>query len=342
MDGTGRKTAKAAGVAGLGAMAAGIAWSRFAVPHDLPLPPALDGELRETEGRAGRLAYYVAGEGAPLLLIHSINAAGSAYEVKPIFERAVAGRRVYAVDLPGFGFSDRSPREYRMRLYVDAIHDMLDLIAEEAGGAPIDALAVSLSGEFLARAATERPGDLRSLALVTPTGFQKGSDRLRGPEGATLEVRGLYRSLQTPVLGQALFDLLASRRSIRFFLEKTYGSKQIDEDLLDYDYLTTHQPGARHAPFAFVSGRLFSRDIRTVYERLTLPVWMPHATRGDFQDFSNAGWLRDRPNWQVEPFPTGALVHFEEPDRLFDAYERFLATPLVAAAEAHRSAGRAI
>ena len=41
---------------------------------------------RSTAGRAG-LSYYVAGAGAPMLLVHSINAAGSAYEVKPIFER---------------------------------------------------------------------------------------------------------------------------------------------------------------------------------------------------------------------------------------------------------------
>ncbi len=46
--------------------------------------PALDAERREVEGRAGRVSFYVAGDGPPLLLIHSINAAGSAYEIKPI------------------------------------------------------------------------------------------------------------------------------------------------------------------------------------------------------------------------------------------------------------------
>jgi pimeloyl-ACP methyl ester carboxylesterase len=74
------------------------------------LPAALNGERRESFGRAGRVSFYVAGQGAPLLLVHSINAAGSAYEVKPIFDALVGGRRVYAADLPGFGFSDRSKR----------------------------------------------------------------------------------------------------------------------------------------------------------------------------------------------------------------------------------------
>ena len=85
------------------------------------------------DDRTGRLGYYVAGEGPPVLLVHSINAAGSAYEVGPIFGRLSARRRTYAVDLPGFGTSDRSERRYDVRLYADAIHAMLDVIAADAG-----------------------------------------------------------------------------------------------------------------------------------------------------------------------------------------------------------------
>lgn len=316
-------------VAGVGAMAAagGLGYSRFAIPHDLPLPPALPGERRERQGCAGRLSYYALGSGAPLLLIHSINAAGSAYEVRPIAERMAGHRRVYAVDLPGFGFSDRSERAYTIRLYTDAILDMLDVIAEESQGGPIDALALSLSCEFLGRAATEHPDRFRTLCFVTPTGFEKGSETRRGARESAREVPGLYRAFTFPLWKQALFDLLASRRSIRFFLEKTWGSKAIDEGLLDYDYLTTHQPGAPNAPFNFVSGRLFAADIRTVYEAITRPVYLPRATRGDFQDFSEGGWLRDRPNWRVEPFDAGALLHFERLDAFMASYARFLAEP---------------
>ncbi|GAB4204505.1 MAG: hypothetical protein OHK0022_29750 [Roseiflexaceae bacterium] len=71
------------------------------------------------------LSFYSAGQGSPLLLIHSINAA-SAYEVRPIFEHFQASRRVYALGLPGFGFSERSNRDYTPRLFTDALLDMLD------------------------------------------------------------------------------------------------------------------------------------------------------------------------------------------------------------------------
>ena len=180
-------------------------------------------------------------------------------------------RRVYAVDLPGFGFSDRSRRgPTTVRLYSDAVHDMLDVIAAETGGQPVDALAVSLGCEFLARAAVERPERFRTLAAGHTHRLQpRPSGRLHGPPGIDPRGPGPLPALHLPALEPGLLrparePAAASATSCR----RPSARSEIDEGLLDYDYLTTHQPGARHAPYAFVSGRLFSRDIRTVYERL--------------------------------------------------------------------------
>jgi pimeloyl-ACP methyl ester carboxylesterase len=293
--------------------------------HHLPLPPALAGERRVFGGRAGQLSAYLNGppRAPPLLLIHSINAAASAYEVKPIYDRLAGERRVIAPDLPGFGFSDRRPRDYSIRLYTDAVHDALDLVAEECGAQPVDVLAVSLASEFAARAITETPARARTLTLVTPTGFARLAPTQGAPESSR-EVPGLLRALRVPLWRRPLFDALTSRASIRYFLQRTYGRKEVDEAMVDYDYLSTHQPDAENAPLAFLSARLFSRDVRSVYARLTLPVWVPHATRGDFRDFSQAGWAQARGHWRFEPLPTGALPHFEMPDAFADKLRAFL------------------
>lgn len=285
------------------------------------LPPALDAERLEIAGRAGPLSYYVAGDGPPLLLLHSINAAGSAFEIQPMFERYRATRRVYAPDLPGFGFSDRSDRDYSPRLYTDAVHDMLDQVG---GNEPVDAVALSLSAEFLARAVNEQPGRFRRLILITPTGFRGGSEALREPEGTTREMPWLRSVLTVPLWRRALYDSLVRPRVIRYFLKRTWGSDNYDEGMAAYADLASHQPGAEHAPYAFLSGGLFSKDIRNVYERLELPVWLPHATCGDFKDFSGAEWARERANWTVQPFEGGALPHFERPDEFFADADRFL------------------
>ena len=286
----------------------------------MSLPLALDATLATLDAPAGRLAYYSAGDGRPLLLIHSINAAGSAYEVKPIFDYYRASRRVVAVDLPGFGHSERSDRQYDIALYTDAVRAMVRHIDDGQG---IDAVALSLSSEFLARAAGDVAA-LRRIALITPTGFRAGDENRRGHVMSSREVAWLSRFLSNASIGEGAFRLLTRPRVIRYFLKRTWGSQQFDQGLAHYDDATTQEPGAHHAPLAFISGRLFSQDIRTVYEALALPVFVAHGTRGDFKDFSGARWTDERNNWTRQSFDTGAFPHFEDPATFFHALDRFL------------------
>ncbi|MEM6530995.1 MAG: alpha/beta hydrolase [Myxococcota bacterium] len=287
------------------------------------LPAAVDGERHQVNERSGPLSYYVAGSGTPMVLLHSINAAASAYEVRPVFERMKQHYRVFAPDLPGFGFSDRSKRRYDVELYTNAVLDMLDVVGEEQPKVPVDALALSLSSEFLARAANLAPDRFRTLTFVTPTGFSRGSEKMTVP-GQTREMRLLSGILEFPLWRSALYNALVSRGSIRYFLKRTYGGPEVDEGMVDYDYLASHQPGAANAPYSFLSGRLFSRDTRLLYEKLSVPVWVPHGTRGDFKDFSGAGWTRALEHWRFQPFDTGALVHYERPEKFFESFDRHL------------------
>jgi pimeloyl-ACP methyl ester carboxylesterase len=307
----------------LAAVAAWNIYRKLFIPQALPLPPALPGERRVFQGRAGKLSYYVAGEGEPLLLIHSINAGASSYEVRPIFEYFQQSRRVYALDLPGFGFSERSKRHYSPRLYSDAILDMIDEIQNQGDQIPVDALALSLGAEFLARAAVAQPDVFRSLVLMTPTGF---SDRYQryGPNNSTRFRPILHGLFASPLLGRSFFDLLTTKPSIRYFLNKAFGSYEtIDQGLEGYDYLSAHQVGAEHAPFYFISGGLFSTDIGHIYEALDLPVWVPYGVKDAFTSFEAIDTLQDRPLWLFEAFDCGGLIHFEELELFIEKYKRF-------------------
>ena len=79
-----------------------------------------------------------------------------------------------------------------------------------------------------------------------------------------------------------------------------------------YDLLTTRQPGAKHAPFFFVSAFLFSADINTLYEAIDCPVWVSMATRGDFTDYQGRTTVAGKPNWQFHTVQGGALPYFED------------------------------
>ena len=288
------------------------------------LPPAVPGERFEIASDAGRLSAYAAGKGPPLLLVHSVNAAASAAEVRPLVERLRASRTVIAMDLPGYGFSERGDRAYTPRLMTDALHAMVGAINKRYGKAPVDALALSLSCEFLARAAIETPQRFRSLALVSPTGL-RGGQTLRAAPGATRAMPLLLTALRGPGWGGVLFRQLTRPGVIRYFLERTWGSKSIDEDLWRYCIATTRQPGAEYAPLRFLSGGLFSADIHDVYEQLAMPVWASHGVRGDFTDYRGKAFLEARPNWSFTVFDTGAIPYFEEPAPFVKAFRAFWA-----------------
>lgn len=285
-----------------------------------PLALAVSGECFDTGG----VNCYTAGHGPPLLLVHTVNAAASAAEVRPLYEHYRATRTVFAVDLPGYGHSRRDDVAYTPRLMTDALHTVGQEIRRRCGDRPVDALAASLGCEFLARAAAEQPAHWGRLALVSPTGLDGDKPR-RGPPGSTRRIPGLHAVLSQPLWAAGLFRALTRPRVVRYFLERTWGSKGIDEAMWAYAVATAAQPGAHHAPLHFLGGGLFSDDIHNVYESLSQPVWMCHGVRGDFTDYRNERLLADRPNWQITVFQTGALPYFEVPEPFRLALDAFLA-----------------
>ncbi len=284
------------------------------------LAPALDCERFAFNG----LNCYVAGNGPPLVLVHSVNAAPSAAEVRPIFEHFRATRTVFAIDLPGFGLSTRADLPYDPRLMTDALHALAEHVQRRCGPVPIDALAVSLGCEFLARAAVERPATWGRLALVSPTGLN-GTTPHRGPPGSVRTIPWLRAILMSGAWTQGLFGLLTRPAVMRHFLQRTWGSKAIDEPMWAYAVLSARQPGARFAPLCFLSGSLFSKDIHQVYESLSQPVWMSHGVRGDFADFRGMQLLRVGANWHTTVYQTGAMPYFEMPVEFFREMGAFLA-----------------
>lgn len=300
------------------------------------LPAALGGERFEFDSAAGRISCYADGPPGsalpPLLLVHSVNAAASAAEVRPLYEHARATRPVYALDLPGYGFSERGDRAYTPRLMTDALHATVAQMQARHGVQPVDAVGVSLGCEFVARAAVERPAQHRRLALVSPTGF-RGTKQRRGPPGSVVGPDWVHAVLRGPGKGPGrgagwggpLFRGLTRPDVIRYFLRRTWGSKDVDQALWRYDILSTRQPGAEFAPLCFLAAAMFSKDINVLYDQLEQPVWVSHGTRGDFTDYRGLAAMQGHANWRTEVYEGGALLYFEHPQRFGAALDAFLA-----------------
>lgn len=312
-------------VASTAAAAGGwILFSRKYIRHDMPLDEALEAEQLDFQSQhAGRISYYAdqSGQGTPLVLLHSINAASSAFEMKPLFEHFQGKRPVYALDLPGFGFSERSDRLYSPLLYQYAINDFL----QDVVGEPADVAALSLSCEFAARAAVHQPELFRSLVMISPTGFNPPRmDKIAARADQRGSKNQLYAGLAVPVWNRPLYDLISSRPSIQFFLNKSFEGL-VPEHFVDYAYQTAHQPGAQYAPTYFLSGKLFTPAVREkIYQALDLPVLVIYD-RDPYTNFEMLPvLLRECDQWKgARISPTKGLPHWEAPQRVFSTMVDF-------------------
>ncbi len=286
-------------------------------PDGYSLRPAVQAERRSLELPGfGRVSYYASpeGTGRPLILTHAVNAAASAYEMRPVWDMFVGSRPLYVLEWPGFGSSDRPDTPYTPKLMSRALLALVNQLNSE-----VDVVALSLGSEFAARAALAEPR-IKTLALISPSGFGT-------PTGASQEASeqdggtSLFGFLSA--IGDPLFGLLSTRFVLEFFLDRSFRGP-VPAEVVDYAQQTTHQPGAKFAPIYFVSGRLFTRDAyNRLFDPLTIPVLVLYDQDG-FVSFENLAVFAQKPNASVVRIPdTDGLPHFEKPDEVKAALSAF-------------------
>lgn len=113
--------------------------------------------------------YREAGQGPVLILIHGLG--GSAESWSATMEPLAKAYRVIAIDLPGFGKSDRPKTEYSVRYLAGVVNEFIDAL-----GATRAALAGnSLGGWVAALVALENPRKVSSLVLIDSSGLRRES-----------------------------------------------------------------------------------------------------------------------------------------------------------------------
>jgi pimeloyl-ACP methyl ester carboxylesterase len=134
--------------------------------------------------------------------------------------------------------------------------------------------------------------------------------------------------LKSPVLGQALFNGLASHLSIRYFLsEQTYHNKsRVTTGLVEDYYRTAHVPGARYAPAAFVGGGLY-HDAVEAWQRLQVPVLIIWGHEAKMTPVGNAApFLATNPRAELQEIAgAGLLPHDEQPEQFANLVLEWLA-----------------
>jgi pimeloyl-ACP methyl ester carboxylesterase len=133
----------------------------FVVP---PLPT-----LRKARVFGREICYYDVGDGPPLLLVHGVG--GDADQWAFCFAGLAASQRVIAVDLLGFGRSDKPLIDYRIAGFVELLDRFLEVIEVRRPSV----LGHSLGGWIAASFASRFPEKIDKLILNDSAGVDEGS-----------------------------------------------------------------------------------------------------------------------------------------------------------------------
>lgn len=306
-------------IAGGAAGVATLAAVNAAVARDVPEPEtgALGGEAGTYAWKHGQVFYRHAGrEDAPaVVFIHGIGVGARSFMWRRNFEPLSHDFRVFAIDLLGFGYSDKpATAPYSSDLYTELIADFL----REVVARPASVVAHTLSAAFAVRVADEQRGLINSLVLVSPT----GADNLSARPGMT--GAAFYGLLHSPVLGASFYNAVTSERGIsdyarqQLFHEKRYATPR----LLAHYYAVSHLPGAQYAATAFLSGYL-NTDIREPFARLRQLTTLAWGRQDTTNPIEQAGQLlRLNPRARLEVFDHCRMMPQEEHAERFNALLR--------------------
>ena len=252
----------------------------------------------------GRLRYLMGGTGAPLVLLHTVRT--QAEHFRHLIPMVQERYTVYALDLPGMGYSQIVPgasyEEPAMRAAVKRLISQLDL-------RDVTLLGESMGAVLALTTAADLPDRVRRVVAINPYDYAGGIKR------SSLLARFIITGVLAPGVGPVLAGL-EPRPIMRAVL---HGGLE-DTNALQDDYLDELLKVGRRPGYSTVARSVYASlpsqiAARSRYAKVTAPV---HLIYGE-SDWSrpsdrqaNRQWL---PQAQFTQVPgAGHFIALERPD----------------------------
>lgn len=202
----------------------------------------LGGEVQDVEARGLNVRCHVDGpeDGPPVVLVHGAGADAAGVSWKEAYPALADDYRVYAPDLPGYGESDRVPKDVTpdVDFYVEVLDELLvDLDVVEA-----TLVGISKGGGIALGYTFEYPARVERLVSVDSYGLGK-----RNPGG-----RSTVPLVKTPKLMEGLWwASKKSRKMTKASLANVVNEANLTEEFVDDAYRQVRRPRSGDAYIRF-------------------------------------------------------------------------------------------
>ncbi|GJM86570.1 hypothetical protein PR202_ga02440 [Eleusine coracana subsp. coracana] len=284
----------------------------------------------------GRRIHYVEeGQGRPVVLIHGFGA--SAFHWRYNIPVLAKKYKVYAIDLLGFGWSEKALVDYEATVWMEQVSDFLREVVKE----PAVLVGNSLGGFTTLFAATEAPELVRGVVLLNSAGQFADPDKPASSAPAAEEeeqgnplsrfvVKPLKEAFQRVVLGFLFWQSKQPDRVEKVLKTVYIDPRNVDEYLVGSITAPTADPNAGEVYYRLMS-RFMSNQSRYTLDRLlgklTCPLlllwgdldpWVGPAKARRIQEFY--------PDTAVVHLQAGHCPHDEAPEQANAALLEWLAS----------------
>lgn len=268
--------------------------------------------------RGVRIYYHKEGSGSPLLLLHDLHPAASAYEFHKIKSQLAQTHTVYTLDLPGFGRSAKEKQPYTNFYYVEVLREFIKTMAL----GKVQVVASNLSCPIALMAQIYDPNLFSKMILINPPSIE---DMEVSPTPIS---RLKKKVLELPLIGTLIYNIIYSRQQIdlSFTEEYFYNPFHENTELVDTYYEAAHlgHGGGRFVAASLIGG-FINMSLTYALKQLTIPAKILEGSETENADWVIKGWtgLNNQIS-SVSIKHTQQLPHLEEPELVVEEINQFL------------------
>jgi pimeloyl-ACP methyl ester carboxylesterase len=262
-----------------------------------------------------KIQYTVMGSGQPLVLVHGFGASIGHWR-KNIPVLADAGYRVFAIDLLGFGGSDKASINYSVDVWVELLKDFWAENIQEKAVFIGNSIGALISLTVLA----EHPEISAGGVLINCAGGLNHRPHELNPP-LRIVMSSFNRLVNHPITGSFVFNRIRQKNQIRRTLYQVYRDRTaVTDELVDILYQPSCEPGAQKV-FASILTAPPGASPNELLPKVELPLLVLWGAADPWTPISGARIYEDAAangkNIKVVAIPgAGHCPHDEVPDKV--------------------------
>lgn len=267
----------------------------------------------------GKIHYTAMGSGKPILCIHSMRSGSSSYEFSKITKHLAKTHTVYAIDLIGFGLSEKPKITYTAYMYVQLLHDFIkDVIQEDT-----DIITSGHSNSFVTMLCIQNSNYINKLIFINPGDLTKLS---RNPVKKYSMLKYL---LETPIIGTMIYLVINSKGQLKRQFKNMYfyNDNHIGKKFINSFYENSHI-GEANNKFVYASNlcRYNNVNIVSALEQINNSIYIIQGNErtGAYEDIIND---YKKTNASIESsiiYKTKEFPHIEKPKAILEVLSIYL------------------